>query len=129
MMAKYSILIIEDELYIRDSLADYFVDEGYAVDVASSGEEALKLLNKQQFNIYIVDIRLSGMDGVQAIQKIKKIDPTATFFVFTGSLEFQITQDLASLGLTEEHVIYKPVNDLSVISDKIKNYGFDPNTR
>lgn len=125
-MNTYSILIIEDEVYIRDSLADFFVDEGYRVDGTSSGEEALEIVQRQRYDLYIVDIRLSGMDGVRTIQKIKPLDPKATFLVFTGSLEFHITEDLAELGLTENHVLYKPISDLNIILDKVYSLGFDP---
>lgn len=114
-----SMLIIEDELYIRDSLAEFFQDEGYEVSVAESGEEALKLLEQQSFDIFIVDIRLSGMDGAKTIHRIKSINADANTLIFTGSLEFEITPDLADLGLTEDHVIYKPVSDLAVIAKRI----------
>jgi len=119
-MDRKSMLIIEDEIYIRDSLADFFQDEGYIVEVAERGEDALVILDGMKFDVYIVDIRLSGIDGAKTIHRIKEKHTDAKFFVFTGSLEFEITPDLAELGLTEDHVIYKPVSDLNIIGDKIK---------
>jgi len=112
-------MIIEDEIYIRDSLAEYFRYENYEVGVAERGEEALEIIRKKPYDVFIVDIRLSGIDGTRTIQRIKEIQPNAKFFVFTGSLEFQITKDLAELGLKEEYVVYKPISDLSIIADKI----------
>jgi len=119
-MSQHSVLIIEDESFIRESLAEFFIDEGFEVETTERGEDAFVLLENRTFDAYIVDIRLSGMDGTRAILRIKELDPRSHIFVFTGSLEFQITSDLAKLGLTEEHVIYKPVDDLSIISDKIR---------
>lgn len=124
MKQSYSILIIDDEIYIRDSMADYFRDEGYIVAVAESGEEALNHFKKRRFHICIVDIRLSGMDGTKTIERIKKLDPQSRILVFTGSLEFQITGELTALGLKESHVIYKPINSLDVLGDKVKELGF-----
>ncbi len=123
-MTPISVLIIEDEPYIRDSLAEFLVDEGFMVEIAESGEEALDCYRKRRFHLCIVDIRLSGMDGTRAIQKIKDLDPQTRILVFTGSLEFQINADLARLGLTEENVVYKPVSDLDVILRKIEGLGF-----
>lgn len=115
-----SVLIIEDELYIRDSLAEYFRDEGFEVLGADSGEQALRLMEKRQFHAYIVDIRLSGIDGTRVIQQIKQIDPEASIFVFTGSLDFHIEDDLTLLGLKREDVFYKPINDLTFIVNRVR---------
>ncbi len=125
-MKASCILIIEDELYIRDSLAEFFKDEGYLVEVAASGEEGLGILKRCHVDVAIVDIRLSGIDGERTIQHIKQLYPKVYILVFTGSLEFQISSDLAQLGLSEGDVIYKPINDLSVISQKVAALGFKP---
>jgi len=121
-----SILIVEDEDYIRESLAYYFEDEGYSVTAVESGEKAIAKAERRRFDISIVDIRLSGIDGTRTIQRLKELDPTTHVFVFTGSLEFQITGDLAKLGLTEDFIIYKPINDIAIIGNKIRALGFAP---
>lgn len=119
-MSKHSIMIVEDEIYIRDSLAEYFRYEDYEVGVAERGEEALEIIQNKHFDVFIVDIRLSGIDGTRTITRIKQIQPNAKFFVFTGSLEFHITPDLEALGLREKYVVYKPISDLAIIADKIR---------
>lgn len=125
-MKIYSILIIDDEIYIRDCLADFFRDEGYHVEVAESGEDALRLMRKRRFNVCIVDIRLSGIDGARTILHIKALDKQTKFLVFTGSLEFTIIADLAKLGLKKDDIIFKPVMNLDVIAEKVRAMGFIP---
>lgn len=120
MTAEPCILLIEDERFIRESLAEFLRDEGYQVIEAESGEEALRFCSAHPFTHFIVDIRLTGIDGIQTIATIKGRNPQARVLVFTGSLEFQISDDLARLGLCHEHIVYKPIHDFSLLLDKLK---------
>lgn len=115
-----TILIIEDEAYIRDSLEEYFRDEGFKVVAVERGEDALNSLTWRRFDLCIVDIRLSGIDGTRTIAQLKSADPNTQILVFTGSLEFQINHDLAKLGLTEDSVVFKPITDLDLLGQKVK---------
>ncbi len=126
MTEKPSILIVDDELYILDSMRMAFLDAGFTVETAESGEEALAWCRKRRFDACIVDIRLSGMDGVDAIREIREMDPRTRVLVFTGSLEFEITDDLRQLGLSEDRVVYKPIYDLDILVEKIRDLGARP---
>lgn len=62
-MAQTRILIVDDELVIRESLAGWLKRDGYEVGTAAGGEEALDLLKQKGFDILLLDIQLDGMSG------------------------------------------------------------------
>ena len=62
-MTECTVLIVDDEEGIRESLSGIFEDEGYSVVTASSGEEALRALNEENPDLILLDIWLKGIDG------------------------------------------------------------------
>ena len=70
--AGFRILVVDDELVVRDSLKEWLVEEGFAVDMAASGAEALEKLAGQSYQLMLVDIKMPGMDGVEVLQKAKE---------------------------------------------------------
>ncbi len=78
------ILIADDELIVRQSLQNWFQEEGYWVDVAESGKEALEKLTQGQWDIFLLDIKMPGMDGLELQRKIKEIHPNATIIIMTA---------------------------------------------
>ena len=67
-----TILFVDDEQNIRFSHKEELEEEGYQVSVASTGEEALKMLNKQVLDLIILDIKISGIDGIELMYKFKE---------------------------------------------------------
>ena len=65
------VLIVDDEANIRESLADILSDEGYEVDMAGSGEEALEVMERRSPEIVLLDIWLPGIDGAETLKRIK----------------------------------------------------------
>ena len=81
---KGKILIVDDELVVRDSLNHMFQDEGYETEAASSGKEALEGLNAGDFDLALLDIRMPGMDGIALHAKLHEIDPDLMVIIMTG---------------------------------------------
>jgi DNA-binding NtrC family response regulator len=79
-----SILIVDDELSVRSSLQAWFQEEGYTVDVAACGKEALAKLTERNWDIFFLDIKMPGMNGLELQQKIKKILPDSTIIIITA---------------------------------------------
>lgn len=79
-----SILIVDDEFSVRDSLYNWFKMEGYRVDTAENGMEALKKLQDNPWDIVLVDIKMPGMDGMELQRQMKKIDNTMIVIIITA---------------------------------------------
>lgn len=78
------ILIVDDEPIVRESLGSWFREEGFTVDIAQSGKEALEKLTSAAWDIYLLDIKMPGMDGLELQRKIKEINPEATIIIMTA---------------------------------------------
>ncbi len=82
--AKARILIVDDELIVRRSLASWFQEEGYSVDTAESGKQTLEKLVEQDWDIFLLDIKMPGMDGLELQKKIREVHPEATIVIMTA---------------------------------------------
>jgi DNA-binding NtrC family response regulator len=78
------ILIVDDEFSVRDSLYNWFKIEGYRVETAENGMEALKKIQESSWDIALVDIKMPGMDGIELQRHIKKIDSTTIVIIITA---------------------------------------------
>ena len=79
-----SILIVDDELSVRDSLSNWFIEDGYSVDTAEDAKVALKKIEAFNFHIILVDIKLPGMDGLELNRRIKSINEDAVVIIMTA---------------------------------------------
>lgn len=84
MAKKVSILIVDDEQSVRDSLCDWFIDDGYHVVTAENGKKALSILEEECFDIILTDIKMPGMDGIELLKRIKYIRETTIVIVMTA---------------------------------------------
>ncbi len=103
---KASILVVDDERSIRDSLQMVLQEEGYAAQGASDGKEALELLNKENFDILITDLKMPEMDGLELTRKCLQAYPQTAVIIITayGSLDSAIH----ALRLGAQDYILKP---------------------
>lgn len=81
---RKSIIIIDDELLIRDLLYDHFSEREWVVSVSESGEKSLELLRNRAYNIALVDLRMPDMDGLSFIRKIRDLYPSLPVVIMTG---------------------------------------------
>ena len=79
-----SILIVDDEFSIRDSLRRWFKSYGCNVEVAEDANEALEKLQKRQWDIVFIDIKLPGIDGIELNRRIKEIDDNIVRIIITA---------------------------------------------
>ncbi len=71
-LERERILIVDDEENMRKTLSEILSDEGYDVDVAASGEEAIAMCQKGRFRVILMDVRMPGMNGVEAFRQIRR---------------------------------------------------------
>lgn len=109
-----SVLIVDDETAICENLSAFLEDEGMRTAVAHSGEQALEMIaDGLQVDICIMDLRLPGMNGTEAILAIRTLRPGLAFVVHTGSAIEQVATELRRSGLAEIVVFNKPLDDMA----------------
>jgi DNA-binding NtrC family response regulator len=81
---KGRILIVDDELVVRDSLGKWFTSEGYTAKPAGSAREALEIIQQTEFDIALLDIKMPGMDGMELQLRLREADPELTVIIMTG---------------------------------------------
>ena len=84
MTKKISILIVDDESSVRDSLYNWFIEDGYHVAVAEDAKKALTILESDSFDIVLADIKMPGMDGLQMLSRIKAIKKDTIVIMMTA---------------------------------------------
>jgi CheY-like chemotaxis protein len=83
-MNRSRILIVDDELIMRESLRGWLERDGYEVAAAASGEEALDMLKKTRFDILLVDIKMEGISGLEVLRQVKEGDPDVAVVMITA---------------------------------------------
>jgi len=84
MSKKISILIVDDESSVRDSLYNWFIEDGYHVACAEDAKVALSVLETESFDIVLTDIKMPGMDGLEMLKRIKTIKKDAVVIMMTA---------------------------------------------
>jgi DNA-binding NtrC family response regulator len=83
-MSTTRILIVDDELVVRDSLARWFESEDFEVVTAPTATDALDRIAHDRFDLALVDIKMPGVDGIELQQRLRQADPDLPVIIMTG---------------------------------------------
>ncbi len=108
-----TILIVDDEPSILQSLSGLLEDEGYEVITASNGYEALKLIESEMPDLVLLDIWMPGIDGIETLKEIKKDSPSVQVVIITGHGTIETAVKATKLGAFD--LIEKPLSIDKVI--------------
>lgn len=95
---RFHVLVVDDELAVRDSLKEWLVDEGFSVDMADSGARALKKLEEKTCHLMLADIKMPGMDGVELLKRAKEAYPDLTVVMMTAYATVETAVDAMKIG-------------------------------
>ncbi|MDX9727926.1 MAG: sigma-54 dependent transcriptional regulator [Bacteroidales bacterium] len=120
MSDKISILIVDDEDSVRDSLLNWFIEDGYEVEAAENAKKALQLLEQRDFNIILVDIKMPGMDGLELQRRIKALNSETIVIIMTAFASVETAVQALKDGAYD--YVTKPF-DPDDLSHLIRNAG------
>ena len=95
---KIGILIVDDELSIRESLRGWLKRDGYLVETAAGGPEALAKNSENRFDIMLIDVKMPEMDGLTLLKKIKETDPDIAIVMMTAYGDIRDAVEAMKLG-------------------------------
>lgn len=119
---KLSILIVDDDIGIRETMKDILTEKNYLVTLASNGFEAIELVRKKSFDTILMDVRMPGLDGLETFKKMKKIKRLKTIFM-TAYAENMIQEAKAEGAIA---VLVKPIDIeyLNTILQRVSDSGY-----
>ena len=117
-LEQHNILVVDDEQQICDMLSRHLRFQGFPVDTASNGAEALERMSVKRYDLVITDIMMPVMDGVALLHEIRDQYPMVHCIIITG----QITLDniLTCMRLSADYCIYKPLEDLGELEECVR---------
>ncbi|MBW2597243.1 MAG: sigma-54-dependent Fis family transcriptional regulator [Deltaproteobacteria bacterium] len=98
MSSTMHIMVVDDEKNICEALAAWFQKDGYRVETAGSGMEALEHMLQKPFDVYFVDIKMPGMDGLELLAKLKEKQPDADVIMITAHGSIQTAVEAMKRG-------------------------------
>lgn len=109
------ILVVEDEADLRKVLSSLLKREGYKVDLAGSGTDALDMLGREVYDLVITDVRLPGASGIEVLRKTKDLYPEAPVIVVTAFASDETAEKARKLGAF--NFITKPFDNEKIVAD------------
>ncbi len=115
---RVKILVIDDDASHAETVAEALERKGYTCTVANSGKQGSAWLDKEDFDLVLTDLRMSEIDGLAIVRKVKKQSPETEVMVITGNGDVKTAVEAIKLGAT--HYLMKPLDlgELRAIVDK-----------
>ena len=120
LQRKISILVVDDELSIRESLSGWLQQDGYQVEAVADGMSALARCRENHFDIMLIDVKMPGMDGLTLLKNLKDVDPETAVVMMTAHGAIQDAVEAMKLGAYD--YLLKPF-DLEELSLTIEKLG------
>jgi DNA-binding NtrC family response regulator len=120
MRKHWEILVVDDEPVMRESLAEWLMEDGYSVDTAASGKDAVARAREKDYAIYFLDLKMPpGIDGIETMLEIRKLHPEASVIIMTA----YATVDTAITAMKEgaQEYVVKPCSpeEISLLVGRI----------
>ncbi len=118
---QFRILVVDDELVVRDSLKEWLEDEGFSVAMAESGDQALEKLSAESYHLMLTDIKMPGMGGVELLEQAKAQYPDLTVVMMTAYATVETAVDAMKMGAID--YLMKPFDPEKMIPMVVSIYA------
>ncbi len=108
------ILIVDDEETLRLSMKARLAAAGFTTEVAENGEEALRKMKEQEFDVAMLDIKMPGMGGIEALRLFSELYPKTDVVMLTGFADFGTAIECLKLGAKD--YLVKPVDATELVA-------------
>jgi PAS domain S-box-containing protein len=116
--SKFTILTIEDEPYIRQSIKSFFEDYGFVVLEAENGKQGIEVFNAHSPDLVLLDLRMPKMNGIEVLEVLKARNPDIPLVVASGTGNRESVAQALRLGAND--YIFKPIEDMTVLYHSIQ---------
>jgi len=113
MKSKASILLVDDDKDMTETLSDILTDMSYRVETANSGLEAIEKVKTHAFDTVLLDIKMPGINGVETFREIRRIQPEAVVMLMTAQSVEQLVAEALEEGAYG--IMYKPINTKKLV--------------
>ena len=101
MTEQGSILVVDDEPHVSELLQEFFVELGYSVDVASTGDEAFRRAESRRPDAVILDMRLPDTTGDQLLRRLRTLDDSLPIVMLSGDADDEVARRILAAGATQ----------------------------
>ena len=109
-----SVLVVDDEDALRSVLSTELISEGYTVDTAPDGDDAITILQQKTFDLVLLDIKMPRVDGFEVLRFIKQRYPTTKVIMLTGFADLKNAIESKKLGA--EDFVSKPYDLVDLLT-------------
>jgi DNA-binding NtrC family response regulator len=97
-MIGSKVLLVDDEIVFTQNMSKLLGSRGYRVTAVNSGDNAIKALEKEKFDVVVLDLKMPGMDGITTLKEIKKLDLFTETLILTGHGSIDTALEAIKLG-------------------------------
>ena len=120
MEKKTSILIVDDDAGMTETLSDILDDKGYDVASCGDGHQAIEIIKKKKFDLVLMDIKMPGINGVETFKEVHRISPETKVIMMTAYSVEELVKEAMDGGAFD--IIYKPLDIKKIVNiiDEVK---------
>lgn len=117
---NYDLLVVDDQAGLRMLICEALTNEGYLIDQAAGGLEALDKLSRNKYRLILLDVKMPGMNGMETLREIRKLDSDVPVVMMTAYSELEILSETSAGAKPVQH-INKPF-DLDDLRSLVQGY-------
>jgi len=104
---KLSILIVDDDEGICDTMADILGEMNYTVKIATDGYKAIELVKTHDYTLTLMDVRMPGLDGLETLKRVRQVRPSMKVIMITAYVHDEMMNEIRKVGV--EAILSKPI--------------------